>query len=128
MGILKKTISSEHAPQAIGPYSQAIEINGMLFISGQLPIDPQNGKIVEGGIAEQTEQVMKNIGAILDAAGYSYTDVVKSTCLLADMKYFADMNKVYAGYYQSEPPARAAFAVKELPMQALVEIETIAVR
>ena len=122
----KRIIATGNAPKAIGPYSQAIEAGGMLFISGQIPIDPETGKIVEGGIEEQTEQVMKNIGAILTVAGYSYSDVVKSTCLLADMKYFADMNRVYARYYQSEAPARAAFAVKELPMQALVEIETIA--
>ena len=121
-------ISTEKAPQAIGPYSQAVEINGMLFISGQLPLDPEIGKIVEGGIEEQTEQVMKNIGAILSAAGYSFTDVVKSTCLLADMSYFAGMNKVYARYYPTAPPARAAFAVKELPMKVLVEIETIAIK
>ena len=125
---MKRIISTENAPQAIGPYSQAIEVNRMLFISGQIPINPQTGKIVEGGIEEQTEQVLKNIGAILTSAGYSYDHVVKSTCLLADMKYFADMNKVYALYYPSEPPARAAFAVKELPMQVLVEIETIAVK
>ncbi len=124
----KLIISTENAPKAIGPYSQAIETNGMLFISGQIPIDPQTGKIVEGGIVEQTEQVMKNIGAILSAAGYSYVNVVKSTCLLADMKYFKEMNEVYARYYPSAPPARAAFAVKELPMQVLVEIETIAVK
>ena len=125
---MKTIINTEHAPKAIGPYSQAIETNGMLFISGQIPIDPLSGKIVEGGIEEQTEQVMKNIGAILSAAGYSFAHVVKSTCLLADMKYFADMNKVYARYYTTAPPARAAFAVKELPLQALVEIETIAVK
>ena len=124
----KKIISTENAPKAIGPYSQAVEVGGMLFISGQLPIDPVTGKLVEGGIEEQSEQVIKNIGAILTAAGYSYSDVVKSTCLLADMKYFADMNKVYARYYPSSAPARAAFAVKELPLQALVEIETIASR
>ncbi len=124
----KLIISTDNAPKAIGPYSQAIETNGMLFISGQIPLDPKTGKVVEGGIEEQTEQVLKNIGAILTAAGYSYTNVVKSTCLLADMKYFADMNKVYARYYPSAAPARAAFAVKELPMQVLVEIETIAVK
>ena len=121
-------ISTEKAPKAIGPYSQAVEINGMLFISGQLPIDPESGKIVEGGIEEQTGQVMKNIGAILTAAGFSFTDVVKSTCLLADMSYFAGMNKVYTCFYPTAPPARAAFAVKELPMKVLVEIETIAVK
>ena len=124
----KKIISTENAPQAIGPYSQAIKSNGMLFISGQIPLDPKSGKIVEGGIEEQTEQVLKNIGAILDAAGYSYLNVVKSTCLLADMKYFAGMNRVYARYYPAAEPARAAFAVKELPMQVLVEIETIAIK
>ena len=121
-------ISTENAPQAIGPYSQAVEANGMLFVSGQIPLNPESGKLVEGGIEEQTEQVMMNIGAILTAAGYSYTNVVKSTCLLADMSHFAGMNKVYARYYPSSPPARATFAVKGLPMQALVEIETIAVR
>lgn len=124
----KLIVSTENAPKAIGPYSQAIETNGMLFISGQIPLDPKTGKIVEGGIEEQTEQVMKNIGAILNAAGYAYANVVKSTCLLADMKYFAEMNRVYARYYPAAPPARAAFAVKELPMQVLVEIETIAVK
>ena len=124
----KKIISTDHAPKSIGPYSQAVEANGMLFISGQIPINPQTGKIIEDGIEEQTEQVMKNIGAILTASGYSYADVVKSTCLLADMKYFADMNKVYGRYYPSAPPARVAFAVKELPMQALIEIETIAAK
>jgi len=124
----KTVITTENAPKAIGPYSQAIEVNGMLFISGQIPINPESGKIVEGGIEEQTEQVMKNIGAILSAAGYSFSNVVKSTCLLADMKHFAEMNKIYARYYPSEAPARAAFAAKELPLQVLVEIETIAVK
>ena len=121
-------ISTDQAPKAIGPYSQAIESNGMLFISGQIPLDPASGKIVEGGIEEQTEQVMKNIGAILTAAGYSYANVVKSTCILADMKDFPSMNKIYGRYYQEAPPARATFAVKELPLQVLVEIETIAVK
>ena len=124
----KKVISTENAPKAIGPYSQAIEANGMLFISGQLPVDPETGKIVEGGIEAQTEQVLKNIGAILTAAGYSYSNVVKSTCLLADMKYFPDMNNVYARFFPSAPPARATFAVKELPLQVLVEIETVAAK
>ncbi|MDR2040652.1 MAG: RidA family protein [Bacteroidales bacterium] len=124
----KIIISTGNAPKAIGPYSQAIESNGMLFISGQIPIDPKTGKIVEGGIVEQTEQVLKNIGAILYAAGCSYKNVVKSTCLLAEMAFFKDMNEVYARYFPVDPPARAAFAVKELPMQVLVEIEVIAVK
>lgn len=125
---MKKVISTKNAPAAIGPYSQAIEANGMLFISGQVPVDPATGKVVEGGIVEQTEQVMKNIGAILDEAGYSYQNVIKSTCLLSDMANFKAMNEVYGKYYPEEAPARAAFAVKELPLSVLVEIETIAVK
>jgi 2-iminobutanoate/2-iminopropanoate deaminase len=125
---MKKVISTPDAPSAIGPYSQAIEANGMLFISGQIPIDPATGKIVEGGIKEQTEQVMKNIGAILGAAGYSFEHVVKSTCLLSDMGHFAEMNAVYGSYYTQNPPARAAFAVKALPLNVLIEIETIAIK
>jgi len=123
---MKKVIYTENAPKAIGPYSQAIEANGILFISGQVPIDPATGIIVEGGIREQTEQVMKNIGAILEAAGYSYSDVVKSTCLLSDMDNFAEMNAVYGKYYPENSPARAAYGVVRLPLGALVEIETIA--
>jgi len=125
---MKKVISTSNAPGAIGPYSQAIEANGMLFISGQIPIDPATGKLVEEDITVQTEQVMKNIGAILEAAGYTFENVVKSTCLLSDMSNFAAMNAVYGKYYQSNPPSRAAFAVKGLPLNALIEIETIAVK
>ncbi len=125
---MKKVIHTENAPKAVGPYSQAIETNGMLFISGQIPIDPATGKFVEGGIKEQTTQVMKNIGAILTAAGYCYSDVVKSTCLLADMADFAAMNEVYGSFYTENPPARAAYGVVKLPLGALVEIETIAVK
>lgn len=125
---MKKVIFTEKAPKAIGPYSQAIEINGQLFISGQVPVDPAISKVVEGGIIEQTEQVMKNIEAILKTAGYSFKDVVKSTCLLSDMRNFAAMNEVYGKYYSENPPARAAFAVKELPLGVLVEIETLAIK
>ena len=125
---MKKIISTGNAPKAIGPYSQAIEANGILFISGQIPLDPATGKFVEGGITEQTEQVMKNIGAILKAAGFDYSDVVKSTCLLSDMDNFAAMNVVYGKYYPENPPARAAYAVVKLPLGAMVEIETIAVK
>lgn len=125
---MKKVIYTDHAPKAIGPYSQAIEINGMLFISGQVPIDPETGKMVEGGIKEQTEQVMKNIGAILKAAGYDFQDVIKSTCLLSDMVNFTDMNEVYGRYYTENPPARAAYGVVRLPLGAMVEIETIAAK
>jgi 2-iminobutanoate/2-iminopropanoate deaminase len=123
---MRKVIHTENAPKAVGPYSQAIETNGMLFISGQIPIDPATGKFVEGGIKEQTAQVMKNIGAILKQSGYTYSDVVKSTCLLADMADFAAMNEVYGSFYPENPPARAAYGVVKLPLGALVEIETIA--
>jgi 2-iminobutanoate/2-iminopropanoate deaminase len=125
---MKKVIHTNQAPKAVGPYSQAIEANGMLFISGQIPIDPATGRIIDGGIKEQTEQVMKNIGAILKEAGYTYADVVKSTCLLSDMDNFAAMNEVYAKYYLENPPARAAYGVVRLPLGALVEVETIAMK
>lgn len=125
---MKRIIATENAPAAIGPYSQAVEVNGTLYISGQVPLEPSSMKVVEGGIQEQTLQVMKNIGAILEAAGYSYFDVVKSTCLLSDMSDFKAMNEVYGSFYKENPPARAAFAVKELPLGVLVEIETVAVK
>ncbi|MBE6335066.1 MAG: RidA family protein [Lentimicrobiaceae bacterium] len=125
---MKKVISTKNAPGAIGPYSQAIEANGMLFISGQIPIDPATGNIVEGGIIEQTEQVMKNLNGILTEAGYTFDNVVKSTCLLSDMANFAAMNEIYGRCFTQNPPARAAFAVKTLPKEVLVEIEMIAVK
>jgi len=125
---MKRIIFSESAPKAVGPYSQAVESNGILFISGQIPIDPVIGKIVDGGIREQTLQVMQNIGAILKAAGYDYKDVVKSTCLLSDMDNFAAMNEIYAQFYPENPPARAAYGVVRLPLGAMIEIETIAMR
>ena len=125
---MKKVIHTSKAPAAVGPYSQAIECNGMLFVSGQIPLNPETGKIVEGGIKEQTIQVMENIRAILDEAGYSFEDVLKSTCLLSDMANFQAMNEVYATYYPNNPPARAAFAVKTLPLNVLVEVETIAAK
>lgn len=125
---MKKIINSDKAPKAIGPYSQAVEANGTLYISGQLPVDVATGKFVEGGIKEQAEQVMKNISFILEEAGYTFDNVVKSTCLLSDIAYFGEMNEVYAKYYTEKCPARAAYAVKDLPMGAMVEIETIAVK
>lgn len=124
---MKNVIHTDKAPKAIGPYSQAIEANGMLFISGQVPVNPENGEIPEG-IEAQTEQVMRNIEAILTEVGYSFANVIKSTCLLSDMANFKQMNEVYGKYYAENPPARAAFAVKGLPLGALVEIETIAVK
>jgi len=125
---MKKIIFTEKAPQAIGPYSQAVEANGMLFISGQVPINPLTGKIVDGNIREQTEQVLQNIGAILNAAGYTFENVVKSTCLLSDMDNFSVMNEVYSKYYPESCPARAAYGVVRLPLGALIEIETIAAK
>jgi 2-iminobutanoate/2-iminopropanoate deaminase len=125
---MKRIIKTDQAPAAIGPYSQAVEVNGTLYISGQIPLNPETLTVVEGGIQEQTEQVMKNIGAILAEAGYTYSDVVKSTCLLSDIANFKAMNEVYGKFYSENPPARAAFAVKDLPLGVLIEIETIAAK
>ena len=125
---MKRIIHTTGAAAAIGPYSQAVEADGTLYISGQIPLDPHTMKMVDGGIQEQTEQVLKNIGAILMEAGYTFSDVVKSTCLLSDMANFKAMNEVYGRYYTENAPARAAFAVKDLPMGALIEIETIAAK
>lgn len=125
---MKRIIQTSKAPAAIGPYSQAVEVNGTLYISGQIPLDPETMKVVDGGIQEQTEQALKNIGAILHEAGYEYSDVVKSTCLLSDMANFKAMNEIYGKYYPENSPARAAFAVKDLPLGVLIEIETIAAK
>ncbi|MEN8201457.1 MAG: RidA family protein [Bacteroidota bacterium] len=125
---MRRIIHTDKAPAAVGPYSQAVEAGETLYISGQVPLEPDTGNIVTGGIREQTEQVMKNIAAILEEAGYGFGHVVKSTCLLSDMANFKAMNEIYARYYPADQPARAAFAVKELPLGVLVEIESIAVK
>jgi 2-iminobutanoate/2-iminopropanoate deaminase len=125
---MKTIISTLKAPAAVGPYSQAVEMNGMLFVSGQIPINPETGKLADGDITAQTEQVFRNIAAILESAGYSFADVVKCTCLLSSMTDFKAMNEVYGRYYRENQPARASFAVKELPLGSLVEIETIAIK
>lgn len=125
---MKKIVHTSEAPKAIGPYSQAVEANGFLFISGQIPINPATGTVIEGGIKEQTEQVMNNIGAILKEAGYGFENVVKSTCLLSDMAHFTEMNEVYGKYYPGNSPARAAYGVVKLPLGVLIEIETIAAK
>jgi 2-iminobutanoate/2-iminopropanoate deaminase len=125
---MKRIIFTEKAPKAVGPYSQAVEINNMLYVAGQIPLDPQTMTVVEGGIREQTLQVMKNIGAILEAAGYEFSDVVKTTCLLSSMNDFKEMNETYARFYPENPPARVTYAVKELPLGVLIEIETVAIR
>lgn len=125
---MKKVIATANAPKAIGPYSQAIEAGNMLFISGQIPVNPATGKVAEGGITAQTEQSLQNIKGILEEAGYTFDHVVKCTCLLSTMDDFAAMNEVYAKYFSNNPPARAAFAVQKLPLGVLVEIEAIAVK
>ena len=121
-----KAINSDKAPKAIGPYSQAIQANGFVFASGQLPIDPATGSFPEGGVKEQTRQSILNAQAILKQAGLELCDVVKTTVYLADMNDFAAMNEVYAQFFSEPFPARSAIAVKSLPKQALVEVECIA--
>ena len=123
---VKQIIKTEHAPQAIGPYSQAVKVNGFVFASGQIPIDPATGQFVEGGIVEQTEQVLKNVSAVLQAAGSSLDRVVKTTVFLADMGEFVAMNEVYGRHFGENPPARATVEAARLPRDARVEIEAIA--
>ena len=123
---MKKVISTTKAPAAIGPYSQAIRVGNLVYTSGQIPIDPATGNFVEGGIKEQTRQSLTNVKAILEEAGLSMADVVKTTVFMADMNDFADMNSVYAEFFAEPYPARSAVAVKTLPKGALVEIEVVA--
>ena len=126
---MKEVIATAAAPAAIGPYSQGVAASGkIVFVSGQLPIDPATGAFAAEDIQGQTEQSLKNIGAILAEAGYGYEDVVKTTVLLADIADFGPMNEVYAKFFTGACPARAAFAVKDLPKGAKVEIEAIAVK
>ncbi len=123
---MKQIIATDRAPKAIGPYSQAIRAAGLIFASGQIPIDPATGEFVSGGIAEQTAQVLKNLSAVLEAAGTNLDGVLKTTVFLADMNDFAAMNEVYGRYFTSDPPARATVAAARLPRDARVEIEAIA--
>lgn len=125
---MKKIISTENAPKAVGPYSQAVWANDLLFISGQIPIDPSTGKFISEDVKEQTKQVFKNLGSILQEAGMDFENIVKATVYLADMNDFAAMNEVYASFFEKDFPARAAFQVVKLPLGAKVEIEAIAVR
>jgi len=128
MRTMKRIIETDEAPQAIGPYSQATEVGGVLYVSGQIAIDPATGRFTGGSVAEQTDLVLKNTGAILRAAGYTYENVVKSTVVLTTMDHFAAMNEVYNRYYAVNRPARATYAVQGLPKGALVEIDAIAVK
>ena len=123
---MKKVISTSKAPAAIGPYSQAIQVGNLIYTSGQIPIDPATGQLVEGGIKEQTRQSLSNIQAILQEAGLTMASVVKTTAFMADMADFAEMNSVYAEFFTEPYPARSAVAVKTLPKNALVEIEVVA--
>lgn len=123
---MKQIIKTDRAPQAIGPYSQAIKINGFVYASGQIALDPATGQLVAGGIAEQTEQVLKNVTAVLEAAGTRLDQVIKTTVFLADMAEFTAMNEVYAKFFVNDPPARATVQAAGLPRNARVEIEVIA--
>lgn len=125
---MKKIISSADAPKAVGPYSQAIEKNGILFLSGQIPLDPLSGQIVGNTVEQQTQQVLKNLNAVLNAAGCSLDDVVKTTVFLTNIDDFATVNAVYGRYFTTEAPARSAVAVMALPKGAMVEIEAIAIK
>ena len=125
---MKKVFETKNAPAAIGPYSQAVERNGMVFISGQTPIDVATGKLVPGGVKEQTEQCFVNIKAILEEAGLTTDNIMKTTVFLGDMSYFAEMNEVYKKQFEGAFPARSAIAAKGLPLDCMVEIEVIAMR
>lgn len=124
----KKVLHTDKAPAAIGPYSQAIEVNGFVFASGQIPINPATGEVVEGGIQEQTRQALTNASEVMKAAGLDLSHVVKTTVFMADMNDFAAMNEVYVTFFSAPFPARSAVAVKTLPKGVLVEVECIAVK
>lgn len=123
---MQKIIATEKAPRAIGPYSQAVAYNGLLYLSGQIPLDPATGQLIEGDIAAQTERVLENLKAVLEAAGSSLGRVLKTTVYLKDLGEFAKMNEVYGRYFPENPPARATVEVARLPREARVEIEAVA--
>lgn len=127
MDTLREIIATDQAPRAIGPYSQAIRAGNLLFCSGQIPIEPSTGEFVSGGVAEQTEQVMRNLSAVLSAGQSSLKQVVKTTVFLADMDDFTAMNEVYGRFFGENPPARATVQAARLPRDAKVEIEAIAI-
>ena len=125
---LKKVIATDQAPKAIGPYSQAILVDGTLYLAGQIALDPSSGKLVEGGIEVQTRRVMQNLNAVLDAAGYQFDDVVQTQVFLSNLNHYKAMNLVYATYFEERPPARAVVEVARIPRDALVEIMMVAQR
>jgi 2-iminobutanoate/2-iminopropanoate deaminase len=125
---LKKVIATDQAPKAIGPYSQAILVDGTLYLAGQIALDPSSGKLVEGGIEAQTRRVMQNLNAVLDAAGYRFDDVVQTQVFLSNLNHYKAMNSVYATYFDERPPARAVVEAARIPRDALVEIMMVAQR
>ena len=125
---LKKVIATDQAPKAIGPYSQAILVDGTLYLAGQIALDPSSGKLVEGGIEVQTRRVMQNLNAVLDAAGYQFDDVVQTQVFLSNLNHYKAMNSVYATYFDESPPARAVVEAARIPRDALVEIMMVAQR
>ena len=125
---LKKVIATDQAPKAIGPYSQAILVDGTLYLAGQIALDPSSGKLVEGGIEVQTRRVMQNLNAVLDAAGYQFDDVVQTQVFLSNLNHYKAMNSVYATYFEERPPARAVVQAARIPRDALVEIMMVAQR
>jgi 2-iminobutanoate/2-iminopropanoate deaminase len=125
---MKRIISTTKAPLAIGPYSQAVEKNNILFISGQIPVNPENGQIESTSIKIQTVRVLKSIEAILESAGYTLQDIVKTTCYITDMGNFIEMNEAYAEFFGNNPPARATVEVSRLPKDVLIEIDGIAIK
>jgi len=125
---LKKVIATDQAPKAIGPYSQAILVDGTLYLAGQIALDPSSGKLVEGGIEVQTHRVMQNLNAVLDAAGYRFDDVVQTQVFLSNLNHYKAMNSVYATYFEERPPARAVVEAARIPRDALVEIMMVAQR
>lgn len=125
---LKKVIATDQAPKAIGPYSQAILVDGTLYLAGQIALDPSSGKLVEGGIEVQTRRVMQNLNAVLDAAGYQFDDVVQTQVFLSNLNHYKAMNSVYATYFNERPPARAVVEAARIPRDALVEIMMVAQR
>ena len=125
---LKKVIATDQAPKAIGPYSQAILVDGTLYLAGQIALDPSSGKLVEGGIEVQTHRVMQNLNAVLDAAGYQFDDVVQTQVFLSNLNHYKAMNSVYATYFEERPPARAVVEAARIPRDALVEIMMVAQR
>jgi 2-iminobutanoate/2-iminopropanoate deaminase len=124
----KLVVETQEAPDAIGPYSQAVGFNGLLFLSGQIGLDPETGEMAEGGVVPQITQVMANLSAVLDAAGLNFSHVIRTTIYLADMDHYEKVNDIYGEFFDTNPPARAAVAVKELPAEAEVEVSMIAAR